>query len=155
MISNVKKAVIHVAKSQLGLDDDAYRDVLQARAGVGSSKDLDGKGFLAVMKHFEACGFENKGSGFRVRGSGFKGKVPRPGPQQKRRANMATDKQVKKIYAMWWAMPAGYYEEGKQLQSLRGFLKNRFRVDHENFLTFATAHSVIEALKAIGVRQKA
>lgn len=34
------KATIHVLKSQLGLNDDNYRDFLQAQTGVRSSKDL-------------------------------------------------------------------------------------------------------------------
>ncbi len=157
MISNAKKAVIHVAKSQLGLGEDEYRDALEAHAGVKSAKDLNGKGFLAVMKHFEACGFERKRSAFKVQGSGFRDEpaTAAPGTGLTQRPGMATEKQVKKIYAMWWAMPAGYYEKGRQLQALRGFLKKRFRVEHENFLTFKTAHGVIEAIKQLGIRQKA
>ena len=115
-----------------------------------------------MMKHFEACGFKSngKGKGTEAKGIRHKGRAAGlPASHEQRssrsRAGMATEKQVKKIYAMWWAMPAGYYEKGKQLSSLRGFLKKRFRVDHENFLTFRKAGQVIEAIKAIGLRSLA
>jgi hypothetical protein len=131
-----KLAVLHVAKKQLGLDDETYRDVLAAHGGVSSSADLDDAGFLNVVRHFESCGFVSRFN---------------PGAQKKQRAGMATDKQIKKIYALWWSMPS-YYQKGKEIKALRGFLQKRFRVDHENFLTFGKAHQVIEALKKIGTR---
>jgi transposase len=53
MISKEKKAVLHVAKSQLHLDDDTYRDLLASVAGVRSSNDLTDVLFDRVMKHFE------------------------------------------------------------------------------------------------------
>jgi len=52
-------AKIHIAKAQLGLDDDAYRAVLAAH-GVESAKDLDTKGLEAVLTHMEKLGWEAK-----------------------------------------------------------------------------------------------
>ncbi len=135
-----KIALIHVAKAQLALDEDSYRDVLVAHGGVSSSTKLDHQGFKKVMKHFEACGFKSKGARHTAQGKG------RPG--------MATDRQIKKIYAMWWALGGSYYIKGQERKSLRAFLKKRFRVDHENFMGFDTAGKVIEALKAITDRQR-
>lgn len=57
MITNGQKAIIHIAKQDIGLSDDEYSAVL-ARAGVSSSKDLDNKGFLIVMSHLEKLGFK-------------------------------------------------------------------------------------------------
>lgn len=57
MINNRKKALIHVAKKQLGLSEDEYRAVLE-QVGVGSSKDLTDKTFGVVMAHFERLGFK-------------------------------------------------------------------------------------------------
>jgi len=59
MISNKKKAVIHIAKTQTGMTDDEYRGLL-GRFGVASSKDLDSAKFELVMKHFEKLGFKRK-----------------------------------------------------------------------------------------------
>jgi len=133
-LSKGQKAVLHVAKAKLALDDDTYADALEAHGGARSAKDLDYPGFLRVMKHFEACG--------------FKSLVTRPS-----RKGMATEAMIRKIYASWWALGGTYYEPGKELKALRGFLKKRFRVDHENFLTFKQARKVIEAIKAIGDRR--
>ena len=56
MISNNKKAVIHIAKAKLGMTDEEYRDLLGS-VGAESSRDLDAKGFDRVMSRMEAMGF--------------------------------------------------------------------------------------------------
>ena len=50
-------AAIHVAKKQLGLDDDAYRDMLFTVARVRSAADLDHAGRQAVIEHLRKRGF--------------------------------------------------------------------------------------------------
>ncbi|MFH1157095.1 MAG: regulatory protein GemA [Pseudomonadota bacterium] len=57
MISNDKKAVIHIAKAQTGMTEEEYRDLLSS-VGVASSKDLNNKTFDQVMSRFEALGFK-------------------------------------------------------------------------------------------------
>ena len=57
-IGRKKKALIHVAKSNLGLDDTSYRQILKAVAGVDSAAELDRKGFGRVMKRFQKMGFK-------------------------------------------------------------------------------------------------
>lgn len=52
-------AAIHVAKKQLGLDDDTYRDMLQHVTGQRSAKDLTIDQLSQVMKHLEQSGFKN------------------------------------------------------------------------------------------------
>lgn len=136
-LTKKQKTILHVAKSKLGLDEETYRDALQAYGGVRSSIDLDYEGFLQVMGHFERSGFKDR------RQTTDDGRRTRPG--------MATDAQIRKIKAMWLALD-NYYEKGVEWKALRGFLKKRFRVEHENFLTFRKAASVIEALKAIAGR---
>jgi phage gp16-like protein len=138
-ISAKKIQLIKVAQRKLGLDDATYRDALEAHAGVRSAKQLTDKGFRAVMAHFERCGFEVRSS--------FQDAADRPN-----RPDMATDKQLRKIYASWWSLGGAYYTPGNQRKALRKFMDKRFGVSHENFLTFDTAHKVIEAIKAIQVR---
>ena len=140
-ISNNQKAVIHIAKARLGLDEESYRDALEAHAGVRSAKDLDYNGFKAVMKHFESCGFRSS----KLKAQSSKRQpVSRPG--------MATVAQIRKIYALWQTLEGSWYERRNYWKALRGFLRKRFRVDHENFLTPEKAHQVIEAIKSIGHR---
>ena len=59
MISNSKKAVIHIAKMQTGMAEEEYRDLLSC-VGVETSKDLTPPKFKIVMKHFEKLGFKRK-----------------------------------------------------------------------------------------------
>lgn len=49
--------LIHIAKAQLGLDDESYRGLLQECAGVESSKNLDAMGFKKVIGELERLGF--------------------------------------------------------------------------------------------------
>lgn len=53
-------AKIHIAKGQLGLDDDTYRAMLWSVARVRSAKDLDAGGREAVLKHLRAVGWKDK-----------------------------------------------------------------------------------------------
>jgi len=135
-ITKSKLALIHVAKKQLALDDTSYRTVLEAFGGVKSAKHLTDQGFQAVMEHFERSGF---------RSSNYT-------PRRRSRPGMATIGQIKKIYKLWWRLGESYYTKGHERQALRGFLKKRFGVNHENFLTLDKAGQVIEAVKAIKTR---
>jgi len=51
-------AQIHIAKKQLGMDDDTYRAMLWGVARVRSAKDLDHAGRSQVLKHLVASGFK-------------------------------------------------------------------------------------------------
>lgn len=71
-------AVLHVAKKQLGLDDDTYRDILKAHAGVRSAKDLDTDGFENVMRYLKLeLGFRPTGKAF-VKEAVAPGDLPTP-----------------------------------------------------------------------------
>jgi len=51
-------AQIHIAKAQLGMDDDTYRSMLWAVARVRSAKDLDHAGRAKVLAHLKRSGFK-------------------------------------------------------------------------------------------------
>lgn len=76
LIGNREKALVHVAKAQLGLDDQQYRDILGS-FGVQSSKELTERQFNDLIKHLERLGFRKK---------------PRPGGGRKPYAETATQK---------------------------------------------------------------
>lgn len=68
-------AKIHIAKAQLGLDDETYRAVLARVAGVRSAKDLNKRQIGHVLAEFERLGFKPKASS--------KGrKAPMPAPER-------------------------------------------------------------------------
>lgn len=56
-------ARIHIAKHELGLDDESYRAMLWACARVRSARDLDAAGRARVLDHLKACGFKGKHPG--------------------------------------------------------------------------------------------
>lgn len=53
-------AKIHIAKKQLGLDEDTYRDMLWTVARVRSSSELDHAGRKTVLDHLKARGFNSQ-----------------------------------------------------------------------------------------------
>lgn len=50
-------AKIHIARQQLGLDDETYRALLMRVAGVRSAKDLNDRQASFVLAEFERLGF--------------------------------------------------------------------------------------------------
>lgn len=59
MVSDTRRkdlAKIHLAKKQLGLDDEQYRDLLWVVARVRSSADLDEFGRKKIINHLRDCG---------------------------------------------------------------------------------------------------
>ena len=57
-IGQKKKALVHIAKGDLHLDDETYRQVLKGVAGVESSTQLSVEGFEKVMNRFQQMGFK-------------------------------------------------------------------------------------------------
>ena len=153
-ITRKQKALLHVAKAQLGLDDESYRAMLGSIAGVRSSTKLKTAKFREVMDHLKRYGFEkthreHEFTGYAARLRHWQGTAgTRPG--------MATPAQLARIETDWdgmrwyWA-PEGF---GNYDLSLRGFLKSQAGVSDLRFLTFAQAHNVIEAVKAISKRRE-
>ena len=128
--------ILHVAKRQLGLSDDAYRDALRLNGGVESSTQLDLAGFKAVMTHFEACGFVSTAN---RRNYG------------KRKGMMATAAQVGFVRDLWAEWTDG---EGTE-KGLAAFLQKHYGVAHVRFLDRAAVGKAITGLKRMVARKKA
>jgi len=56
-IGQKKTAVVHIAKEDLHLDEESYRQILKSVAGVESSTQLSQEGFQRVMRRFQEMGF--------------------------------------------------------------------------------------------------
>ncbi len=124
-------AAIHVAKKQLGLDDDTYRAKLANLTGKSSVKDMTETERQAVLTVFRNEGFT---------------------PAAARRADgrqKLTGKFAKKLQALWIA---GYnlgVVASRDDKALLAFVKRQAGVDHTRFLVYADdARAAIEALKA-------
>lgn len=127
-ISTRKIQLLHVAKRKLGLDDEAWRELLDQAAGVETSKALDEAGFKAVMSRLEALGFQS------LRAARSLG--DRPG--------MATDDQLEYIRDLWRR-----YSGRRDEKSLNAWLEHSFGVTAPRFLDAETAAKAIPALKAM------
>ncbi|MCP4695301.1 MAG: regulatory protein GemA [Gammaproteobacteria bacterium] len=103
MSKNSDLAIIHIAKKQLGMNDDDYRDLIRniGKARSGSSKDLSDAGRARVLEHMKACGFKKK-------------RKPRP-------SGLASSAQVRMIHRLWHELgEADVYSHRPQRRCLRG-----------------------------------
>ena len=132
-IDRPRIAIIHVAKSRLGMADEAYREMLLLTAGVTSSKSLTEAGFRAVMRRFEQLGFTP---------AAMSGE-----PADDRRPGMASAAQCDYIRHMWstWYGPSGGV-------ALRKWLESRYHVSDLRFADVVTAQKAIEGLRAMLAR---
>ncbi|MFC1524645.1 gp16 family protein [Thermodesulfobacteriota bacterium] len=123
-------AKIHIAKKELGLSDEEYRDILQHRFKKRSAKDLTHTQVQVLLGVFKLAGWKPK---FRsVRG---------------RNVPQATDPQSRKIRALWIRLHnIGEVRDPSEL-ALNKFVKRMTKVDFLQWTTPAQKSMVIEALK--------
>ena len=132
MMTAQQLKVIHVAKRQLGFDDDVYRSVLKIHGGVESAKQLDAAGFDRVMTYFKRQGFRSTWS---TRNFG-----DRPG--------MASPRQIKLIRDLWRQF-TGQDDE----TALNHWLERSFKVSALRFLPAQDAQKAITGLKHMSARR--
>lgn len=134
MIPNNFKKILHVGKAKIGLTDEQYKDILRqcSDGKCESSADMlfTKDHFKRVMKIYEKLGFT-------------------PEKPQGTRPGMATPEQLAKIKAMWPFVSKANDQES----AYREFLKKRFGVSDETFLTANKAGNVIDALKDMYLRR--
>jgi hypothetical protein len=131
---NSKMALIHIAKSSVGITYEDYRTLLDCAAGIGSAAELEYEyQFHDIMKAFENLGFIST----QRRG----GKKPRP---QWADHWGGTADQRAKIEVIWKNVARNPSDK-----ALRAFIKRIAHVDHPRFLNAALAQKVIIALEAM------
>ena len=127
-------AVIHVAKKQLGLDEDAYRAILSG-AGVSSAKEITTDyQFNSVMLAFTRLGFRYRGR------NGVKYKRSAPGTD----SAFISKRQEYYIRGLW-----DLASRAKDEKSLRRMVKRIGKTDDMRFLPRRSAQAVILALRDI------
>lgn len=125
-------AIINVAKSQLGLDEDDYRALLVRVTKVASLRAMSERQRLAVVVEMKRLGFKVKANSK---------KLP-----------LASKPYIRLVHALWKSChQKGVIEDGSR-QALRTFVKKRSGVDDPDFLTFDQANPIIDALKAMEAR---
>jgi len=117
--------IIHVAKREVGLDDEAYRALLEGAAGVDSAAELtDSAQFNAVMRAFAVVGFKSVSPRNCVRWA-------------------CSPRQRSKILALWYDVA----RRKNDMRSLEAFIKRTAGVDSPAFLTNHLASLIIVALE--------
>lgn len=113
MATHKQLARIHILKQERQMDDDDYRDFLESRFGVRSSRALtEQQAFDAI----EALGGESKEQ-YRERFNRDPG----------RRDGFATPKQLRKIEALWADVSYVKDDVRKQREAFDKFLYRRFK----------------------------
>jgi len=125
-------AAMHVAKKQLGLDDDTYRAKLARITGKSSAKDMTEAERQNVLTVFRNEGF-----------------TPAPAARRADGRQKLTGKFAKKLQALWIAAWNLGIVRDRDDKALVAFVKRQTGVDHTRFLVYADdANRAIEALKA-------
>lgn len=132
-------AKVHIAKAQLGLDEDTYRQILFDQTGHMSASDCDEVELEKVVRHFEARGFKPRvvaGKGKAV------GAARRP----------ADHAPARKARAMWISLYHLGAIDNPAERALEAFGARQLKVEALQWADQALCYKLIEALKAIAER---
>ena len=119
-------ALIHIAKAQLGLDDDDYRAVLVAVTGKDSCKKMTQRERWRVVREMEARGFQKR--------SFYKGRV------------LADGDQIRKVRALWLRLADAGVVRNRSEEALEAYCKRITGATLEN-ATVKQLQALIETLK--------
>lgn len=133
---NNQLAQIHIARAELGLDDDTYRSIIRMMSNgrTDSSAELDYAERRKLLEHFEARGWKNK-----------------PAKNAKTRP-LATDDQSKMIRGLWIELFNLGAIANSSEAALAAFVKRQTGVNALQWLNSYQASQVIESLKKWVIR---
>lgn len=140
-VSNAQKAKIHIAKSQLNLSDQQYRDILsgfnnQSGLPCNSCLELNFDQAETLLRLFRKLGWQEKRKGVKLKYEEY----------SNRDAKFATPKQMRSIDAVWNTTDN---VREKTDESMNKFIKRIAGVDHISFLLAKDVHKVIRAVKSL------
>ena len=110
-------AQIHIAKKDLALTDDAYRDILRLHFKVESAKALTDRQAVVLINHLKSKGWQPK-----------QPTRPRKNPDYINIQPGPAAKQQRKVLAMW-------HELGYGMAKLHSRVQTQFGVDRFEWLT--------------------
>lgn len=121
---------IHIAKSQMGMDTDTYRQMLLSITGKTSTSDMNPGQLNKVLAAMKAKGF-----------------VVKPSSKARTTRQLADYPQAKKLRALWLEMYAQGFVRDSSEEALRRWVKRETKVDGLQWLEADKASTVIEKLK--------
>lgn len=126
-------AAIHIAKAKLGLDDDAYRDLMATVChGVRSAGDLDFTGRRRFLAHLQACLRQQQPDTAR------KGDVVR--------SSLSAHQRL--MWSLWMRLADAGLVTERSMAALNAFARRQTGVDRIDWLTTQQDDLVIASLKA-------
>jgi phage gp16-like protein len=142
-------AKIHVAKNQLGLDDDQYRAIILGATNdkADSCKDCDEAQLEQVMKQMTEWGFKPAIT------------PPTEGDKPKKKLSPVTrgnpdPTQIDKIRAVWIDLANKGIVRNRYEDALQKFTRRLTKVDRVEWLTTKQCQTVLAALKAMEQKAK-
>lgn len=132
-------AKIHIAKQQLGLTDQQYRDVLSSYINVDgnpctSSKELNYKQAEVLLGLFTKLGFKQKHNGNTKKYDELAG----------RDSSFATPAQLRKINSLWMINAREKTED-----AMNRFISHKTTVNHIRFLLKKDVNKIITAISKL------
>lgn len=121
---------IHIAKSQMGMDTDTYRQMLLSITGKTSTSDMNPGQLNKVLAAMEAKGF-----------------VVKPSYKARTTRSLASYPQAKKLRSLWLEMYAQGIVRDSSEEALRRWVKRETKVDGLQWLESDKASMAIERLK--------
>jgi phage gp16-like protein len=137
--------LVHVARKDLSIDEDAWRDLLRQQFHVASSKDLDIYGLHRLIEHLKKCGFKVRHAVSQAaksrRGAPARSR-PLHGAAQERPGESA------KIRALWLFLhaPLGLVRDPSE-KALMAYVQRLTGVEALQWLDGNQTYRVIETLK--------
>lgn len=132
-------AKIHIAKKELLLHEDDYRDILERCTGLRTSIGMNDKQIGAVLDEFKRLGWKPKV---------INGGNPRL-PSQRHIAEFDAAKKCRALWISLWQLGA---IRDKSESALEAFAKRQLKVDAFKWANQQEVFKVIEALKAMAER---
>jgi hypothetical protein len=133
-------AKIHVAKRDLGLDDDEYRAVLERTTGERSARNVLPEHIPALQRELRRLGWQ----GYLLR----RGELPpRLYDELGDRPGYPNPAQLRKLDALFNTTPG--YGTVNPRAALRGFLQKRFGVADMRFLDLELYEKALNAVRTI------
>lgn len=119
-------AKIHIAKAQLNLDDDQYRNIVRRVTGKDSAAQCRYSQLVDLINEFKSLGWKT---------------------EKKKAFRRAPSDGIKKIYALWGELQAAGAIQSTDKTALDAFVKKYTGIDSVQWLQPAQQQKIIEILK--------
>ncbi len=119
-------AKIHIAKAQLNLDNDQYRDIVRRVTGKDSAAQCRYSQLVDLINEFKSLGWKT---------------------EKKKAFRRAPSDGIKKIYALWGKLQALGAVQSTDKTALDAFVKKYTGIDSVQWLQPAQQQKIIEILK--------